>query len=69
MSRQAGWISPVVTVGGVVSATWELDGDTARVAWFPEAGRVPTGALAAEVEHWSGVLGQPLRLAVASASP
>ena len=29
VSRQAGWISPVVVLGGVVAGTWERDGSTA----------------------------------------
>ena len=41
VSRQAGWISPVVVAGGVVCGTWELDGDDVRVAWFAEAGKPP----------------------------
>ena len=39
VSRQAGWISPVVVRGGVVAGTWELDGSALKVAWFPEAGK------------------------------
>ena len=49
VSRQSGWISPVVVVGGVVCGTWELDGDNVRVAWFGEAGKPPRNALRAEV--------------------
>jgi len=42
VSRQAGWISPVVVARGVVCGTWTLDGDRAR----------DTAALAAlEVEY------------------
>ena len=39
VSRTAGWISPVVVSGGVVSGTWELDGADLRIAWFKEAGQ------------------------------
>jgi Winged helix DNA-binding domain len=64
VSRQAGWVSPVVLVGGVVSGTWELDTHTARVAWFDETGRVPRKALEAEVARLGGSVGRELRLTV-----
>ncbi|HEY6056625.1 MAG TPA: hypothetical protein VIV06_01265 [Candidatus Limnocylindrales bacterium] len=38
VSRQSGWISPVVVAGGVVSGTWEVDAERVTVAWFGEAG-------------------------------
>ena len=34
VSKQSGWISPVVVKGGVVSGTWERDDDTVRITWF-----------------------------------
>ena len=61
MSRTAGWISPVVVVGGVVCGTWELDGTDVRIAWFNEAGRVPRRAIADEVGSLSTLLGADLR--------
>ncbi len=61
VSRQAGWISPVVVVGGVVCGTWELDGDRARVAWFGEAGRPPRNALKAELTRMSSIIDRDLR--------
>jgi Winged helix DNA-binding domain len=64
VSRQAGWISPVVVAGGVVRGTWELDGDRLRVGWFREAGRSPRKALEAEVARLSSILDRELRLAV-----
>jgi hypothetical protein len=60
VSRQSGWISPVVVTGGVVTGTWELDGDEVRVAWFREARRQPT-ALRAEVARLAGIVGRELR--------
>ena len=60
VSRQAGWISPVVVAGGVVSGTWELDGDQVRVAWFGEAGKPPRRALDAEVLRLSELLDRDL---------
>jgi len=61
VSRQAGWISPVVVVGGVVCGTWELDGDSARVAWFKEAGRLPLPALRRELARLSAILDRDLQ--------
>jgi Winged helix DNA-binding domain len=64
VSRQAGWISPVVVVGGVVRGTWELDGDQAKVVWFAENGRAPLKALEEEVGRLSSILDRGLRLNV-----
>jgi hypothetical protein len=64
VSRQAGWISPIVIVGGVVSGTWELDGDTLQMVWFGESGPVPMGELATEVAWLATILGRELRHAV-----
>lgn len=61
VSRQAGWISPVVLVGGTVRGTWELAGDSVRVAWFREAGVIPRTALRGEVERLSAIIGRELR--------
>lgn len=63
VSRQSGWIAPVVVTGGVVTGTWELDGDTVRVAWFGEAGRPPR-ALSAEVARLAALLERDLRASV-----
>jgi hypothetical protein len=67
VSKQSGWISPVVVAGGVVCGTWELDAEEVRVAWFREAGRRPRKALGAEIERLSSILGRDLRLAISSA--
>lgn len=61
VSRQAGWISPVVVAGGAVCGTWELDGDDVRVAWFTETGKPRRRALAAEVTRLSSILERDLR--------
>ena len=61
VSRQAGWISPVVIAGGVVRGTWERDDDEVRVTWFREGGKPPRTALASEVERLSSILGRDLR--------
>ena len=68
VSKQSGWISPVVVARGAVCATWGLDGDRVRVAWFSEAGSPPRDALRAEVERLASILDRDLRLAVTGAS-
>ena len=62
VSRQAGWISPVVQLGGVVAGTWELDKSTLRIDWFAESGKPPGRALADEARRWSGMTGRDLDL-------
>jgi winged helix DNA-binding protein len=64
VSRQAGWISPVVVAGGRVSGTWELKGPDVQIAWFGEAGRPPKRALQTEVTRLSSVLDRDLRSVV-----
>ena len=61
VSRQSGWISPVVVARGVVSGTWELDHDTVRISWFREAGGVPRAAIGGEVDRLSTILGRDVR--------
>jgi hypothetical protein len=60
VSKQSGWIAPAVLVGGVVSGTWVMDGGRVCVSWFAEAGKVPTGALDAEVDRLSKIVGSDL---------
>jgi hypothetical protein len=67
VSRQSGWIAPVVVAGGRVRGTWELDDDDVRVAWFREAGKPPRIALEAEVARLASILGHSLRTAIAIA--
>lgn len=67
VSKQSGWISPIVVAGGVVCGTWELDGDRLRVAWFREAGRLPRNALEAEAARLSSILDRGLRTAISLA--
>jgi winged helix DNA-binding protein len=67
VSKQSGWISPVVVAGGAVCGTWELDSDRVRVAWFREAGKPPRKALDAEVGRLSSILDRDLRGAISLA--
>ena len=60
VSRQAGWISPIVVSGGVVRGTWEQDGDRLRVAWFREGGRIPRKAIEAEIAWLAAILARDL---------
>jgi hypothetical protein len=62
VSRTAGWIAPLVLVGGVVSGTWALNLDRVEIEWFAELGPTPSAALEAEVEKLSGLVGRPLAL-------
>ena len=62
VSKTAGWIAPIVVVGGVVCGTWELERKLIRVQWFREAGRPPTPALADEVARLSAVTGRDLAM-------
>jgi hypothetical protein len=67
VSKQSGWIAPVVLVGGVVHGTWQLAGDRVDVAWFKEAGGVRRTALRDEVTRLSAILGRELQLQVDAA--
>ena len=60
VSKQSGWIAPVVVLGGVVRGTWELDGDIARISWFGEQGSPPRDAFKEEVTRLSSILERPL---------
>jgi hypothetical protein len=60
VSKQSGWIAPVVVLGGVVAGIWEPDGAVARIAWFAEAGKPPRKAIEAEVVRLSAILGREL---------
>jgi hypothetical protein len=67
VSKQSGWISPVVVAGGAVCGTWELNGEQVRVAWFKEAGKPPRNALSAEVARLSTILHRGLRASISLA--
>jgi len=67
VSKQSGWISPVVIAGGVVRGTWDVETDRVRVAWFTETGAVPRTALLAEAKRLSTITGRGLQLEVSLA--
>jgi DNA glycosylase AlkZ-like len=64
VSKQSGWISPVVVAGGAVRGTWELDGERVPLTWFREGGRIPKAALNNEVARLSSILDRDLRPAI-----
>ena len=61
VSKQSGWIAPIVVAGGVVKGTWAVDGDHLRVDWFKEMGKPPRTRIGEEVERLSTILGRSLR--------
>jgi hypothetical protein len=67
VSKQSGWIAPIVVAGGVVSGTWELDAQAVRVAWFREAGKPPVRRLEAEVRRLGQTLDRRLDLSLVPA--
>lgn len=67
VSRQSGWISPIVVRGGVVAGTWKLADDTVEVAWFGEGGAPPRRAIGVEVGRLAVLLDRDLGLRVESA--
>jgi hypothetical protein len=67
VSKQSGWIAPVVVAGGVISGTWELEDGELRIAWFSEAGRPPRAALDREVGRLSSILDRGLRAVISPA--
>jgi hypothetical protein len=67
VSKQSGWISPVVLGGGVVRGTWGVAGGRVEVAWFKEAGAVQRTALQGEVKRLSTILARELDLQVSLA--
>jgi hypothetical protein len=64
VSKQSGWISPIVVAGGIVKGTWDRTGDEVRVGWFKEAGAPPRSQIKAEVERLSSILGRSLRMTI-----
>ncbi|KIH97220.1 hypothetical protein LP52_20430 [Streptomonospora alba] len=59
VSRQAGWISPVVVAGGRIAGVWETDGDELRVTVFPGTEAPPRAALEAEAAHIARAANRP----------
>lgn len=51
VSKAAGWISPIVVVGGRIAGAWEQADDRVRVSLFPGSPEPTTEAIEAELEH------------------
>src|SRR3989442_1592121 len=64
VSKQSGWISPIVVAGGIVKGTWDRAGDEVRVDWFKEAGPPPRSQIKAEVARLSSILDRSLSVAI-----
>jgi hypothetical protein len=59
VSKAAGWISPLVVVGGRILGVWELADDEVVVSMFPGSAKPPKKQLEAEVAHVAEALGRP----------
>jgi hypothetical protein len=64
ISKAAGWISPVVVVGGRIGGTWELADEAMTVTLWQETGRVSRDALDAEVTRIGDLLGRDFKVTV-----
>ncbi|HYJ76324.1 MAG TPA: winged helix DNA-binding domain-containing protein [Kineosporiaceae bacterium] len=60
VSRAAGWIAPVVLVGGRIAGTWDVQDGVVGVALFAEAPPVDDEVVAAEAAHLAP--GLPVRV-------
>ena len=67
VSRTAGWIAPIVIVGGVVRGTWSIDADRIAIEWFSESGKPPRAELESEVRRLGALVGRSLTVALAVA--
>jgi hypothetical protein len=67
VSKQSGWIAPVVLVGGAVCGTWTVVGERLAVAWFKESGAVPRSSLRDEAKRLSTILARELCVEVSLA--
>ncbi len=67
VSRAAGWISPIVVVGGRIAGVWELADDHVGVSIFPGSTMPSTKDLEAEAAHVGQASGRgPLPLLLTS---
>jgi hypothetical protein len=69
VSRAAGWIAPIVLVGGVVRGTWRQDADRVAIDWFSESGKPPSAKLGSEVERLGALFGRRLTAELAVVRP
>jgi hypothetical protein len=66
VSKQSGWIAPIVVAGGAVAGTWELDRHVIRVGWFAESGRLAKRGLTQEAGRLAAIIGRELTVEAAT---
>ncbi len=66
VSKAAGWISPVVVVGGRVAGTWEADGGALAIALFDDVGTVDRAVLDEEIAILEKILDRSLAASISS---
>jgi hypothetical protein len=64
VSRTAGWIAPVLVVGGRVAGTFETRESTLEITVFEDSSPAPAALLEAETARISNLMGKRLTLAV-----
>jgi hypothetical protein len=64
VSKQSGWIAPIVVANGVVAGTWELVEDEVRIGWFKEADRPAAAALEDALGRYAAIADRALRSVV-----
>jgi Winged helix DNA-binding domain len=57
VSKAAGWIAPIVVVGGRIVGVWEVADSSVVVSMFPDAKRPSVRSLQAEAAHVASALG------------
>lgn len=58
VSRAAGWISPLVVMGGRIVGVWELEDSELVVSLFPEVQKPPLDALKGEAQQFARASGR-----------
>ncbi|HUR15824.1 MAG TPA: winged helix DNA-binding domain-containing protein [Candidatus Limnocylindrales bacterium] len=66
VSKTAGWIAPIVVVGGVVRGTWEMGMGTVSVSWWKESGKPPSRAIEVEAARIGRIRGEKLQVAIST---
>jgi winged helix DNA-binding protein len=64
VSRTAGWIAPVLVVGGRVAGTFETRESMLEITVFKDSPPVPAALLEAETARISNMVGERLTLVV-----
>jgi hypothetical protein len=64
VNRTAGWIAPVLVVGGRVAGTYEIRESTLEITVFEDSPPLPAALLETETARISNLMGKRLTLAV-----